>query len=459
MQGNTLGAAIAVNRFGMGARPGDLARIGADPRGWLKDQIGRRDAFALEDDTLPTRAEASESLRKFIKGVAATKPPQDMGAEAIPGFKSFTEALRAEIVARTRRALTTSDGFAERLVRFWSNHFTVAATKGGPIPFAGLYEREVIRAGMTGSFADLHLAVMRHPGMLIYLDQAVSVGPNSPAGKRLKRGLNENLAREALELHTVGPQGGYTQADVTEFARALTGWTIVSDRLRRFLPDAGLGDFVFAAQLHEPGPRTVMGKRYPEAGEEQAHAILADLARHPATANRIAVKLARHFIADTPPLSAVARLEKAFRDSDGDLPTLHQSLVDLPEAFEPEQRKFKTPDEFILSALRLAGLETVEPQGVFGAYVLLGQQPFSAPSPKGWADVADEWATPDAVMKRLQWSQEFARRLPLRTSPEQIAAAALGPFMSSRTSEAVRRAESGAQGLVLALMSPEFQRR
>lgn len=454
-------AAIAANRFGLGARPGEIARIGGDARGWLKEQIGRAESFALEDASLPTRAEAAQSLRRIAPnaaGGAAAKT--EMGrSEAIPGFESPTAVLRAEIAARSNRALSTATPFAERLVRFWSNHFTAAATKGGPIPFAGLYEREVIRPGMMGSFADLHLAVMRHPAMLLYLDQANSVGPNSSAGRKLKRGLNENLAREALELHTVGAQSGYAQADVTEFARALTGWTIMADRLRRFLPEAELGDFVFAPQMHEPGARAVMGRRYAEAGESQARAILADLARHPATAQRIAMKLARHFIADTPPARAVALLERVFRETDGRLPALHATLAELPEAFDPELRKFKAPDEFVLSALRLGGLDAVEPQTLHNAYALLGQRPFSAPSPKGWPDVAEDWATPDAIMKRLQWSQELARRLPMRDSPVSLVAEALGPSLTARTSEAVRRAESRAQGLILALMSPEFQRR
>ncbi|MEQ1930917.1 MAG: DUF1800 family protein [Parvularculaceae bacterium] len=463
-EGGILNAAIAANRFGLGARPGDLEYIGGDARGWLKSQIGRADAFLLNDPALPSRAEASQSLRRFIRGAmggaANTAPGKEANqTEAILGFETFTAALRAEIAARAARALTTQTSFAERLVRFWSNHFTVAANKAVTVPFAGLYEREVIRTGMTGSFADLHLAVMRHPGMLLYLDQAQSIGPNSLAGKRRNRGLNENLAREALELHTMGAQGGYGQSDVTEFAKALTGWTVVSEQVRRFAPEAALGDFVFIERLHEPGTRTVLGKRYPEGGESQARAILADLARHPATARRVASSLARHFIADEPPIAAVAKLEKTFRETEGDVPALHETLVDLPETFDERQRKFKTSDEFILSALRMTGVETVEPQALYAAYALLGQRPFSAPSPEGWPDNAGEWAAPDAVMKRLEWSEALARRLPLRTAPAAMAAAALGSMLSARMAEAVARAASGPQGLTLALMSPEFQRR
>lgn len=468
-------ASIAANRFGLGAKPGEVARASGDARGWLKAQIERPDAFLLNDAGLPTRAEASQSLRRFRRGAMGAAKASDAGKpgatgamkapdkEAIPGFETFTAALRAEILARSNRALSTPAPFAERIARFWSNHFTVAANKAVTVPFAGLYEREVIRTGMTGSFADLHLAVMRHPGMLLYLDQAQSIGPNSLAGKRRNRGLNENLAREALELHTMGAQGGYTQDDVTEFAKALTGWTIVSEQVRRFVPDAALGDFVFIERLHEPGARTVLGKRYKEGGEDQALAILADLARHPATARRVAEQLARHFIADTPPIAAVAKLEKVFRESEGHLPALHAALVDLPEAFDERARKFKTPDEFILSALRMTGVEKVEPQPLYAAYALLGQRPFSAPSPEGWADTAEEWAAPDAVMKRLEWSQALARRIPQgasgREAPADAASAALGAMLSTRTAEAIRRAESAEQGLTLALMSPEFQRR
>jgi uncharacterized protein (DUF1800 family) len=457
-------AAIALNRFGLGARPGERVALGGGAREWLLRQTADPGAFLLKDATLPTRSEAilsyaalRDARRDSRKAPAmndAARPMSD-GSE----LGRLGDILVEEIAARANHGLTTPDGFAERLVWFWSNHFTVAATKALTVPLAGVYERDVIRAGLAGSFAEMHLAAMRHAGMLLYLDQAQSIGPNSFVGRRRKAGLNENLAREALELHTVGADGGYVQADVTEFARALTGWTIVGERTKRFAPGAMEGDFLFLDAAHEPGVRTVMGKRYAETGEAQGRAILADLARHPATARRVATKLARHFIADEPPPAAVAAIEKVFLDTQGHLPSVHKALIARPEAWSAAPRKFKTPNDFLVSALRLAGVPRVETRALVAAYALLGQRPFAAASPEGWSDVAAEWAAPDAVMKRLEWSQALAERVAARKAPSETARDILGPLVSPRTLDAVRRAQSAEQGMVLVLMSSEFQRR
>lgn len=457
-------AAIALSRLGIGARPGERAALGKGARASLARQAGSAAAFAFDDAALPTRAAALSAYRALIENRRAAKKQDGMDATDAKddgaGLGRMGDILANEILARTNHALTTPNGFAERLVWFWSNHFTVAANKALTVPLAGVYEREVIRGGLTGSFADLHLAVMRHAGMLLYLDQAQSIGPNSTVGRRRNAGLNENLAREALELHTLGPDGGYTQADVTEFARALTGWTLVSDRTRRFAGSGALeGDFVFLDMLHEPGARTVLGKRYAESGEAQARAILADLARSPATARRVATQLCRHFIADAPPPAAVDALAKVFLETGGDLPSVHKALAERPETWTATQSKFKAPNEFMISALRLAGVPRVDRRALLAAYGLLGQRPFGAPSPEGWPDTAEEWAAPDSVMKRLEWSQALAERTSARGAPAKIAEDALGPLLSARTREAVARAESAAQGFVLVLMSPEFQRR
>lgn len=458
-------AFTAANRFGLGARPGEIREISADPRGWLAQQVSRSAAFAIPSEGLPSLAEAAGAFQSYrqaqaVRRASEREPPTAPQAEPQTGLaRGLREITAREGSARMALALTTRAPFAERLAWFWANHFTVAATKATVIPFVGLYEREAVRAHLAGSFAELVLAAVRHPGMLLYLDQAQSIGPNSQAGQRRGLGLNENLARELLELHTLGAQGGYTQADVTEFARALTGWTIGSPRLQRFTPRTREGEFVFVPLLHEPGARTVLGKRYPEGGEEQARAIILDLARHPATARRVASKLARHFVGDTPPDTVVARLERTFRDTDGDLPSLHRTLFDLPEAWAPEPVKLKSPQEFVVSALRLAGLQDVDVRSIATGLELLGQPLYRAPSPEGWPDDADSWASPDALMKRLEWSQAFAQRLSVPARPEDLGVETLGPVLSARSREAVRRAESAAQGFVLLLMSPEFQRR
>jgi uncharacterized protein (DUF1800 family) len=459
---SALEAAIAANRFGLGARPGELARLG-EPRAWLAAQVRAPAPFVLAQTDLPTSADAARTLaayrdrRQERRDARADEAPEaDAAQQAVTRLAPL---LAQEVDARAARALTTDDHFAERLVYFWSNHFTVAATKLVTIPFAGPFEREAIRPNLTGSFTDLTLAVARHPGMLLYLDQAQSVGPNSQLGARRERGLNENLAREMLELHTLGVDGGYTQGDVAELARALTGWTMAGDRFRRFRGNAAPGSFVFVPQLHEPGARTVLGRRYSDDGEGQARAIIADLCRHPAAARHIATKLARHFIADDPPREAVVRLERAFRDTEGDLPSLHRALIDCPEAWAPQPAKFRTPNDFLLAALRAADVRDVPARAMLGGYAQLGQPAFRAPSPQGWDDVAASWAGPDAVLRRVEWCQALAQRLGASTRPEQLAAEALGPMLTPHTRQAVARAESVQQGMVLALMSPEFQRR
>lgn len=473
---------LAAHRFGIGATPGEPGRIGSSPRDWLTGQLRQPAAFMIPDAGLPTRQEAAQALltyrteRQARNNRAQSTPPppprpRRPPAAAMDGQPTQEEqAIRGlfrqlgglpirEATARINTSLRTETGFAERLVWFWANHFTVAATTLQTIPYPGMFEREAIRANMTGSFTDLLLATARHPGMLIYLDQAVSVGPNAALGQRRNVGLNENYAREVMELHTIGVGAGYTQADVTELARALTGWTVVTPRTQRIGVQGQLGDVIFLPMLHEPGARTVLGQRYPEGGQEQGEAILRALAAHPTTARRIATKLATHFIADTPPPTAVARLERAFRDSGGDLPTVHAALVGLPEAWDPAPRKLKTPYEFVISALRGTGIAEAEMRRVNESLEMLGQRLFRAASPEGWPDDAMSWAGPDAVMKRLEWSQLLAERLNPRTGPEQMADTLLGPLASPRTRQAASRAESGTQALTLLLMSPEFQRR
>lgn len=473
-----LAAALALNRFGIGARPGDLDRIATDPQDWLRRQVADPAAFQIQGSGLTDTRSAAIAMqadrerrrdqrqdppaaRDNRPPRRAAAPPPDAAAPPPPGvddIRRLNDIALGEALARLNHGLATEHGFAERLAWFWSNHFTVAANKLVTMPFAGAFEREAIRANLTGSFTRLLFASTRHTGMLLYLDQAQSIGPNSQVGRRRDAGLNENLAREILELHTLGVDGGYTQADVTEFARALTGWTTANPRLGRLAGNAEPVSFSFVAAMHEPGARTVLGKSY-DGGEEQARAILTDLARHPATARHVATKLARHFIADDPPASAIKRLEQVFLDTGGDLPKLHAALIDLPEAWEPELRKFKTPNEFVVSALRLARIPNVDQRGATVTQELLGQQTFRASSPKGWSDTAPDWAGPDAIMKRVEWSQQLAGRIADRQRPADTIEAVLGPLLSERSRESVRRAASPRQGFALALMTPEFQRR
>ncbi|MEM8921072.1 MAG: DUF1800 family protein, partial [Pseudomonadota bacterium] len=355
---------------------------------------------------------------------------------------------------RTSYATTTENAFHERLVRFWSNHFTVAATSPQTRLVVGAYEREAIRPNILGRFTDLAQTAIFHPGMLIYLNNAQSVGPNSRAGKRRGRGLNENLAREVLELHTVTPASGYTQADVTAFAKALTGWLVGNHRIER----NRIGRSVFSDLLHEPGRQTILGKRYSDTGGEQAKSIVEDLCASPHTAKNIAYKLARHFVADIPPETLVDKLSASFLETGGDLKTLYTKLIQSDEAWKAEPRKVKTPDELIISTGRLIGLQRVLAGDARRVFESFAQIPFTAPSPEGWPDDAAAWTGPDALMKRIEWANRIGEQNSTLDA-RQLLDAALGARASDAAIQAVMRAESPSQAFALALMSPDFQMR
>lgn len=478
-----LNAAIAATRFGMGARPGELERIGRDARGWLEAQIRSGGAPQPEGQFVTSERRADQfSDYQRIANDGGNRPralPQaapagqvDATAEAEEmarreSRRALTEETAREFLARAQLGATTDAGFAERWALFWANLFTASATKFQSAVFLGQYEREAIRPFVFGSFAELALAAESHPAMLLYLDQAQSVGPGSPLGQRRNAGLNENLAREILELHTVGSEAGYSQNDVTEFAKALTGWSIPRPRDDRLGPraqallagDRGPRGFVFRQVQHEPGVRTVLGKTYGQTGVDQGEAILRDLAAHPATARRLARRIAVHFVADAPPAALVQTLERAWTRSRGDLGQVARALIAAPEAWDPAPAKVKTPYDFLISTHRAFGYPPQQVNAVYPALVAMGQPAWAAPSPEGWPDTAMDWAGPDALVKRLNWAKAVGDRVGDRFDASDIAMGALGPRLGERTRMAVARAESRAEALTLLLMSPEFQRR
>ena len=474
-----LEAAIAATRFGLGAKAGEIAAASKDPRGYLKAQIRREGAetFETEGETSTQRLAEFREYRR--ERAMADQSGKDKDGEAADPVKMAQQYIRknaqGDVQSRTLLGATTDAGFRERWALFWANHFTVSATKVQTSTLVGPFENEAIRPHVFGRFADLLGAAETHPAMLLYLDQAQSVGPNSraaefqrrggprgvgaggppgPPGQPARpRGLNENLAREILELHTVGIDGGYTQADVTEFARALTGLSIAGPR------DPMQDVVVFRDQTHEPGERTILGVRYRPGGKDQANAILTDLAAKPATARFVCTKIARHFVADDPPPALVARLEKSWMASGGDLARVAEALIDAPEAWSPQPVKFKTPYEFIVSSYRAVGSVPRGPQ-VNQALNSLGQRPFGAPSPKGWPDEAAPWAASDAIVKRMQFAQGLGALMgPNVQDPMALADATLGARLSPAAATAISRAESRAEAVALLLMTPEFQRR
>ncbi len=366
--------------------------------------------------------------------------------------KKLRETFITEAGARTLAQIDSRTPVIERLVAFWSNHFTVSARKPLLVGVVGAYEREAIRPYVTGRFHDMLMAVMRHPAMLTYLDNVQSIGPNSRAGRRRDKGLNENLGREALELHTLGVDGGYTQADVREFARMLTGWSIGR------LNGGDAGEFAFYPAMHDPGPKTLLGRRYEEGGIKEAETALAVLARHPATAHHIALKLARHFVADQPPPALVTKLARTFLDTDGDLRAMTIAILRAPETWAAPLPKVKTPNEFLVSALRVTGFEG-ETKKLVGGLRLLGQMPFTAPSPAGWPDQGTKWVSAEALLQRAEFAMALGRRIGGRLAPDALLDESILPVASSATRAAVQRAPSRVEAVATLFASPEFQRR
>jgi uncharacterized protein (DUF1800 family) len=456
---------IAANRFGLGARPGDLAAIGGDARGWLKAQLrGAPPAVAGAglQATPALLAQAAELRRE-----RAAQKAESAAALQLPG--SLRSVYVAEARARLAAAVSSERPFLERITQFWSNHFAVSVDKLAVLGLAGALEREAIRPRVLGNFGDLLLAVERHPAMLLYFDNQQSIGPGSPLATRAASrgrtlGLNENLAREILELHTLGVGAGYTQTDVTSFAKMITGWSVASGPRGRGAAGTGnatpaANGFVFRAPVHEPGAQRLLGKRYAQHGEAQGRAALSDLAQAPATARHIATKLVRHFIADDPPLAAVQRVAQAFSAGDGDLPRVYEALVDSQEAWASGSGKFKTPQDYLLSTWRAMSLPLPEANRALAPLELLGQRQFAPRSPAGWPDRSSDWDGSSALLKRIEFADALARRLGASRNARELAPAVLGAALQDATRVAIERAASGAQALTLLLTAPEFMRR
>ncbi|MCA6114743.1 DUF1800 domain-containing protein [Bradyrhizobium sp. WSM 1738] len=512
-------ALVALNRFGFGARggaSGDFLNAASDPRGFVKADLARRSGVLLEVPGLqstpalgkavfdyqfeiqrareaagksaappatpeggaPPDAKAQRrnlSLNNITMEMAPKEPPAKppegaamAPAETMPSnapkpsppraaeLNIIQKTFRAEALARLQRAVMADCGFAERLVVFWSNHFCISASKGGPAQmWAGSFEREAIRPHVLGRFADMLRAVEQHPAMLFFLDNQQSLGPDSRAGKNRNRGLNENLAREILELHTLGVGGGYSQGDVTALANVITGWTYAGRLGQLGAP----GSFVFNANAHQPGAQQVLGKIYDAADVTQGEAVLADLARHPSTARFIAGKFARHFVADDPPPSLVARLADVFTKTDGDLKALAMALVDSDEAWQAPLAKIRSPYEFLIAAGRLLAQIPNNPSPYLSGLRTLGQPLWSPAGPNGFPDTNGAWLAPEGIKLRLDIATQIASRIPEGVDPRDLLEIAAADTASVETRRTIERAESRQQALALLLMSPEFQRR
>ncbi|WP_426958629.1 DUF1800 domain-containing protein [Muricoccus radiodurans] len=477
-------AGIALRRFGLCGGPQDAARLGNDPRGALLAEVAEiargplpappdlltsqsaNDLFAARrDEARERRAERAARPRTDPTGAMEDRPSparpgeagmvEGMTPAARPprsGLASIGDVQRQELAHLVGQAIVTRRPLEERLALFWTNHFTISAARQQVALHLGPFERDALRPRMLGRFDELLRAAVLHPAMLRYLDNTDSTGPNSPRG-RGRGSVNENLAREVLELHSLGVDGGYTQADVTAFAGALSGWTAGVWQGRG--PATGT---LFDAQRHEPGPKTVLGRTYPDAGEDQAIAVLRDIAAHPSTARHITRRLATHFLGDGVPAAVPARLAAVWRDTGGDLRAVTEALLRLPESWSLPLVKLRSPLEFALAASRVTGVAPpVAP--LLRDLGAMGQPVFRANSPKGWPDEDDAWIAPDGIKTRLDWSMNVAARLAAQADPRHLAEQAFGPSLSAPTRQAIDRAESPRQGLAILLMSPEMQRR
>jgi uncharacterized protein (DUF1800 family) len=485
-------AVLALNRFGMGPRPGSIAAIEADPRAALIAELDRplllAAAASLPSSAKAYRTVADANAKRAARAKQAqqeAKKKQQMAAASVmaegqnegqgqgqgqtqgqdgqdvaemaarkaadavpdPGRPIYLE----EAKIRSEAALASEIGFAERLVWFWSNHFCISANKIQSM--SGAYEREAIRPHVLGRFNDLLQAAEGHPAMLFYLDNLGSMGANSIAGINRSRGLNENFAREIMELHTLGVRSGYTQDDVISFANVLTGWTLIPPGND---PERG-GEFTYNPRLHEPGGQTVLGKLYDQEGVEQGRAVLRDLAAHPATATHVATKLARHFIAEMPPPSLVEQMAKTFRDTDGDLKEVAKTMVSAPEAWSEPPSKLKRPGEWVVGMVRATGITQVDPTRLTAGQELLGEALWRPPAPKGYSDDEASWI--DGVGRRLDVANNFAEREAGKADPQDIIENVFASMVSSEVKQAVNRAESRQQALALLFMSADFQRR
>ena len=365
----------------------------------------------------------------------------------------------AELRAMMARLAYAPTGFAERLARFWANHF--AAQRRGGVLRAGrpaLIE-EAIRPNITGSFQSLLRAAVLHPVMLVYLDQTASVGPFSGVGRRRGRGLNENMAREVLELHTMGSAGGYTQSDVTQFARLLTGLSVSLEE-----------GFTFEPRIAEPGLLEIFGKRYGGRPMTLDHIteFLDDLALRPETAQHLAGKLARHFISDTPDPQLVAHMAASYLHGRGELMVLYRAMLEHPAAWAAPLSKTRAPFEVMAAAIRamdlpramLSDLSTRQTRLFLARPLEAMGEPFEqVPSPAGYGEDAAYWVTPQGLAARIDWAMALAQRVPLAPDPREFVDIAMADAASDTLRRAASGAETRAQGVGLILSAPEFNRR
>jgi len=453
----------ALNRLAYGPRPADAAAIATEGAGpWLErflaEQLQPRrlpqpEALTRRLDGLEVlglgQAELLARYRDAVRAAREARREQARGmsaeADALNAVREQIRPLVAQAaMARLARALQSPAQLEEVLTEFWFNHFNVFAGKNAVGLLVADYEQRAIRPHVLGRFRDMLGATARHPAMLIYLDNAQSRGG----------ALNENYARELMELHTLGVDGGYTQRDVTELARMLTGWGLDLRKARR---GGNTELFAFDARRHDGGSKTWLGRSIAPAGQAEGEQALDVLAVHPATARHLAFKFAQAFVADVPPPGLVQKLADSFQASGGDLHEFTRTLIRADEFWSREayQAKFKTPYQYLLSSLRALDLQPADMRALLGALSQAGQPLYGAATPDGYKNTAAAWRHPEALTQRVQLATTLGQR-------SGMTAEALGRTLGASVGEPTRRAlasEPPAQQMALLLASPDFMKR
>ncbi|GLS86073.1 hypothetical protein GCM10010873_10470 [Cypionkella aquatica] len=449
-------ATLAATRFGYGL---PLPATAPDGPAEMLERLGGPDAAAAQwpiAGHAPFLAILAE-MRAARMAVKDRKDPAFVAGQEVLKQQALQLAQNAEVQTIVRAAISP-DSLRERLVAFWADHFSVVAARKieAILPFAMI--EDAVRPNLSLPFGEMLVAVSLHPAMLIYLDQSSSIGPKSRLGSKQGKGLNENLAREVIELHSLGVGAAYSQADVTELARLLTGVTV-----------GPKGEMIFDDRKAEPGPKTVLGKTYAAGGLDDVRAALRDLALHDGTAQHLAHKLVVHFVSDTPDADLVASVAAAYAASGGDLMVTYTALLDHPAAWVEATAKARQPFDFLVASVRALGVSDQAMQALpykqFRTYFLAAMatlgQPFKRPlGPNGFPEEAEEWITPQGLARRITWAMQVPQRLvdPL-PDPVAMAESCLADRASAGLLWAAARAEDRTQGVGLVLASAEFNRR
>jgi uncharacterized protein (DUF1800 family) len=443
----TQSAAQAFNRFGFGGRPDDP--VPADPMAWLANQITCADTAPAPGGSLPTLSQALTMVNNWLTAPFLSAQSQADGI-------LMWNAMNAETQSFLANAITTKIPFRERLTWFWSNHYAVmAGANGAMLALSGTYVRDAIRANMTGTVAQMLQATALHPAMIYSLNANISVGPLSALGIIHARNgnpvtINENLAREILELYSVGINAGYTQADVDALAFLLSGIDV------NLVPGSTQGT-IFNPQKQQPGNFTLMGITYPgtQAGLMSA---LQMLGTHPCTYAHLATKLVAHFTSDTPAAADVAVVTAALANSGGSLPAAHQAIIGLQNAWVPFQ-KLRTPADLLVAAARAGNVTAANMPSNLNYWVtVMGQQTWCPPFPNGWSDAAGPWTGPGPALLRARWGNFFAGQV-TATAPAQALSASIGPLMTANSLNLIHTSTVPHEQMTMLFGCPEFQRR